>query len=211
LAEGISKISRKRITSIGTTSRVPRVTLVLACSEGLYTLSYPVASSLIHIQHQPEHHTYLQLTVPLCYQHMFLISDYSSKIKVIYKRGERTYSICIQHQFHKNHTTPVSYWEAIGYNYKSQLIILQKHSKRGVFIQIDYLAQVLELAIKGILEDFSLVTAELGYLPIFIEDGNPVYSHKSMNNPYALYKEKHRIQLLNHPSTSPDLNPIKKY
>jgi hypothetical protein len=61
-------MSRKRIASIGTASRVPRVTLALVCSEGLYTLSHPVASSLIHIQHQPEHHTYLQLTVPLCYQ-----------------------------------------------------------------------------------------------------------------------------------------------
>jgi hypothetical protein len=61
-------MSRKIITSIGTALRVPRVTLALACSEGLYTLSHPVASSLIHIQHQPEHYIYLQLTVPLCYQ-----------------------------------------------------------------------------------------------------------------------------------------------
>jgi hypothetical protein len=34
---------------VGTASRVPRVTLALACSEGLYTLSHPIASSLIHI------------------------------------------------------------------------------------------------------------------------------------------------------------------
>jgi hypothetical protein len=61
---------RKRIASIGIASYVPRVTLVLACSEGLYTFSYPVASSLIHIQHEPEYYTYLQLTVPLCYQHL---------------------------------------------------------------------------------------------------------------------------------------------
>jgi hypothetical protein len=58
---------------VGTASRVPRVTLALACSEGLYTLSHPVASSLIHIQHQPEHHIYLQLTVPLCYQQICYI------------------------------------------------------------------------------------------------------------------------------------------
>jgi hypothetical protein len=61
-------MSRKRITSIGIVSRVLRVTLVLICSEGLYTLSHPIASSLIHIQHQLEHYIYLQLTVPLCYQ-----------------------------------------------------------------------------------------------------------------------------------------------
>jgi hypothetical protein len=99
----------------------------------------------------------------------------------------------------------------MGYNYKSQLIILQEHSKRGAFIQTDYLAQVLELVIKSILEDFGLVTAELRYLLIFIENNNPAYNHKSINNPCALYKEKHRIQLLNHLSTSLDLNLIEKY
>jgi hypothetical protein len=66
-------IRGKRFRGVGTASRVPRVTLALACSEGLYTLSHPVASSLIHIQHQPEHHTYLQLTVPLCYQHVVIL------------------------------------------------------------------------------------------------------------------------------------------
>jgi hypothetical protein len=39
----------RKINSVGTASRVPRVTLALACSEGLYTLSHPIASSLIHI------------------------------------------------------------------------------------------------------------------------------------------------------------------
>jgi hypothetical protein len=91
------------------------------------------------------------------------------------------------------------------------LIILQEHNKRGALIQTDYLAQVLELVIEAILEDFGLVTAELGYMLIFIENGNPTHSYKSMNNPCALYKEKHRIQFLNHPSISPDLNPIEKY
>jgi hypothetical protein len=32
-----------------------------------------------------------------------------------------------------------------------------------------------------------------------------------MNNPCVLYKEKHGIQLLNHFSTSLDLNLIEKY
>jgi hypothetical protein len=50
---------RRGSICVGTASRVPRVTLALACSEGLYTLSHPIASSLIHIQHQPEHYTYL--------------------------------------------------------------------------------------------------------------------------------------------------------
>jgi transposase len=90
------------------------------------------------------------------------------------------------------------------------LIILQGHSKGGALIQTDYLVQVLELAIESILEDFGLVTAELGYQPTFIEDGNPAHSYKSVNNPCALYRKKHGIQLLNHPFISPDLNLIKK-
>lgn len=73
------------------------------------------------------------------------------------------------------------------------MIILQGYSKGGALIQTDYLAQVLELAIKGILEDFRLVIAELRYLLIFIEDRNPVYSYKLVTNLYTLYREKHRI------------------
>jgi hypothetical protein len=67
VARNTEKLVELRVEIVGIASRVPRVTLALACSEGLYTLSHPVASSLIHIQHQPEHYTYLQLTIPLCY------------------------------------------------------------------------------------------------------------------------------------------------
>jgi hypothetical protein len=90
------------------------------------------------------------------------------------------------------------------------LIIIQGHGKGGVFIQTDYLVQVLEPAIEVILEDFGLVTAELGYMPLFIEDGNPAHGYKSITNPCAVYREKHSIQILNYPSTSHDLNPTEK-
>src|ERR1700688_4890008 len=73
-----------------------------------------------------------------------------------------------------------------------------------------YLVQVLEPAIKVILEDFGLVAAESGYLPTFMEDGNPAHGHKSTTNICAKFRQKHDIQLLNYPSTSPDLNPIEK-
>jgi hypothetical protein len=91
-----------------------------------------------------------------------------------------------------------------------QLIIIQGHGKGGAFIQEDYLGQVLEPAIQSILVDFGLVAAESGYLPIFIEDGNPAHGYKSTTNICAKFRQKHDIQLLNHPSTSPDLNPIEK-
>ena len=54
------------------------------------------------------------------------------------------------------------------------------------------------------------MTAELGYLPTFMEDSNPAHGHKSITNPCAVYQEKHGIQVLNHPSASSDLNPIEK-
>jgi hypothetical protein len=54
------------------------------------------------------------------------------------------------------------------------------------------------------------VIVELRYLPTFIEDSNPAYSYKSITNPCAIYREKYSIQVLNHPSTSPNLNLIKK-
>jgi len=45
---------------------------------------------------------------------------------------------------------------------------------------------------------------------IFIEEENPAHRHKSTRNPCALYRKAHGIQLLDHPSPSPDLNPIEK-
>jgi hypothetical protein len=150
------------------------------------------------------------LTILFSDECSFLIGDRVSKVRVTRKHVERTCSTYIQSQFYRGHTTPVNCWGAIGHNYKSELIIIQGHGKGGAFIQTDYLAQVLEPAIKVILEDFGLVTAELGYAPLFIEDGNPAHSYKSITNPCAVYREKHGIQLLNHPSTSPDLNPIEK-
>ena len=90
------------------------------------------------------------------------------------------------------------------------MIIIQNYSKKRAFTQIDYLVQVLELAIKAILVDFGIVTAESRYLPIFIEDSNPVHSYKSTTNIYTRFRQEYNIQLLNHPSILPDLNPIEK-
>jgi hypothetical protein len=45
-------------------------------------------------------------------------------------------------------------WGAIGYDYKSLLVFIDSSSKKGVFTQKDYLAQVLFLYIESILMDF---------------------------------------------------------
>jgi transposase len=126
--------------------------------------------------------------------------------------SERYCENCIQHQFHRGHTTPVNTWGAIGFGYKSPLIFIEGHGKRGAFLQTDYLTQLLEPYIQGILEAFALVTHTLtpSMEPLFMEDGNPAHGHKSTGNCCQRFRTKHGIVLMPHPSTSPDMNPIEK-
>jgi hypothetical protein len=46
--------------------------------------------------------------------------------------------------------------------------------------------------------------------PLFIEDGNSAYGHKSTRNCCACFRTEHRIILMPYLSTSPDMNPIEK-
>jgi hypothetical protein len=78
-------------------------------------------------------------------------------------------------------------------------------------MQKDYLTQVLSLYIESILEDFGVHIYTLGLELLFIENSNLAYSYKSEGNCYAVYRTKHRIILMPHPSTSLNMNPIKKY
>jgi hypothetical protein len=91
------------------------------------------------------------------------------------------------------------------------LVFIDSSSKKGAFTQKDYLTQVLFLYIEFILEDFGVHTYILGLEPLFIEDSNLVYNYKSEGNYYVVYRTKHGIILMLYPSTSPDINPIKKY
>jgi hypothetical protein len=80
--------------------------------------------------------------------------------------------------------TAVSAWGVIGYGYKSPLIFIYRSGKSYTLTQVDYLSQVLEPYIRPILEAFALIIYELGIDPLFIEDGNPAYGHKSHTNCY---------------------------
>jgi hypothetical protein len=73
------------------------------------------------------------------------------------------------------------------------LIIIQGYSKGRALTQIDYLVQVLKLAIEAILVDFGIVTAESKYLPIFIKDCYPVHSYKSTTNIYTRFRQEYNI------------------
>ncbi len=142
----------------------------------------------------------------------FLIGGRSVKEKVTRKRGERTCETCIQHQFHRGHTTPVNAWGSIGYGYKSPLLFIDGTGKSGAFKQVDYLGQILESHIQAILEDFASVTHKLSPVaePLFMEDGNSAHGHKSTSNCCARWRTAHGIILMPHPPSSPDMNPIEK-
>jgi hypothetical protein len=106
---------------------------------------------------------------------------------------------------------PVNAWGAIGYSYKSPLIFVYSSGKKGTLIQKDYLSQVLE-HIQPILEAFAAIIHLLcpSVKPLFMEDGNSAYGHKSSRNCYTRYCTIYGIILIPHPSTSPDMNPIEK-
>jgi len=115
----------------------------------------------------------------------FLIRSKLAKVRVSRSAEEgRYYENCIQHQFHRGHTTPISAWGAIRYNYKLPLIFIYRTSKKGAFKQVDYLAQVLQLSIRTILAAFRLICLLLAVPvePLFMEDGNPAHGHKSYTN-----------------------------
>lgn len=111
---------------------------------------------------------------------------------------------------HCRHTTPVHAFGVIGYSYKSPLLFVKGIGKNGAFMQKNYLEQVLKKALVGFLGAFSYITLLEGLQPQFIEDGNSAYSHKSTNNVCAKWRNEHGITLFPHPSTSPNMNPIKK-
>jgi hypothetical protein len=143
---------------------------------------------------------------------IFQIGGRTAKQKVTRKKGERTCPTYIQHQFHCGHTIPVSTWGAIGYGYKSPLIFVHGIGKLTALKQVDYLSQVLEPHIHPIIKAFATITHQLrpSTEPLFMEDRNSAHGHKLTQNCCAKFRIEHGIILMPHPSTSPNMNPIKK-
>ncbi len=142
----------------------------------------------------------------------FLVRGRSAKARFTRNHTERHCLTCIQYQFYRGHTTPVSAWGAIRYRYKSPLIFVRGTGKDRALKQADYLAQVLEPHIRPILEAFALVTHTLrpSMEPLFMEDRNPAHGYKTTTNCSARFRIKYGIILMPHPSTSPNMNPIEK-
>ena len=89
-------------------------------------------------------------------------------------------------------------WGAIGWDYKSPLVFLEKLSgRKGVYSKA-YLQQVLEPIV-------FLLFDSLGPEYIYIEDGSKVHLGKA-----RLPRLQHRVRGFNWPPSSPDLNPIER-
>jgi transposase len=74
----------------------------------------------------------------------------------------------------------------------------------------NYLEQVLETAISGILGAFRQITLPEGLQLQFIKYGNSAHGHKTTIKCCAVWRASKGITLFLHPSTSPDMNPIEK-
>ena len=87
---------------------------------------------------------------------------------------------------------------AIGWDYKSKLVFIEKLPERKGVCSKAYLQQVLELVIFPLFD-------QLGPEYIFIEDGSKVYVGNA-----RLPRLQHRIRGFKWPPSLPDLNLIEK-
>jgi hypothetical protein len=133
--------------------------------------------------------------------------DLRIKQRVIRRRGTRNTPNKIQWQKQRKGPGRWNIWAAIGYNYKSPLIWLKGSGKNGAFLQKDYLSQVLEPHLERILAEMA---TKCGCTPTFMEDGNAAHGCKSTKNPVYLWKQLHKIKLLDWAANSPDMNPIEQ-
>jgi transposase len=128
------------------------------------------------------------------------------------KEGERYHKDCLQMKFWSGRQS-FMVWGAIGYNWKSKLIFLKGTGKRGICSR-DYLEQVLEPYIGPIFLDKETELynpKENSFKGIkvggrFVEDNAGV--HGTIKALVAA-KKRLKIELHDHPASSPDMNPIE--
>ena len=89
-------------------------------------------------------------------------------------------------------------WGAIGWDYKSELVFMEKLPGRKCICSKAYLQQVLEPIVFPLFD-------ELGPEYIFMEDGSKVHAGSA-----RLPRLEHGVRGFKWPPSSPDLNPIEK-
>ncbi|TVY31395.1 Transposable element Tc1 transposase, partial [Lachnellula subtilissima] len=121
----------------------------------------------------------------------------SGRIWVTRRVDEKCCTDCIR-SIYRSGRFSVMIWGAIGWDYKSPLVFLEKLPGRKGICSKAYLQQVLEPIIFPLFED-------LGAEYIFMEDGAKVHAGSA-----RLPRLEHGVRGFNWPPSSPDLNPIEK-
>jgi hypothetical protein len=138
------------------------------------------------------------------------------RIKILRKRGERRRLDCIQFKFTSSRTS-IHCAAAIGYNFKSRILILLTEGQGKGFTQEKYEAQVLRGLLGEIctqkhsqMQSLGAFCVDEGYF--VVEDGSKVHGKKDTRKNKGLCN-KARVECFIYsipwPSYSPDLNPIE--
>ena len=110
---------------------------------------------------------------------------------------EKRCTNCIRSVYRSGRLT-VMIWGALGWDYKSKLVFVEKLLERKGVCSKAYLQQVLEPVVFPLFD-------QVGPEYIFMEDGSKVYVGKA-----RLPRLQHGIRGFKWPPFSPDLNPIEK-
>ena len=120
------------------------------------------------------------------------------------QRSERQHRDCTQNRYRSGRST-FTVWGAIGWNWKSHLIILEGSGPRGGFTQDDYIHQVLEPEVARFFEEKN----KEGYELTMYEDGNRAHGCHREDSPASQAKRRLGIRSIASPPSSPDFNIIE--
>jgi hypothetical protein len=131
------------------------------------------------------------------------------RLKIWRKKGERQRLDCIQFKFHSGRQS-VSAWAAIGYNFKSKLVIITKQLDQKGFNQKAYERQILRGELANIARAKKMGK---GHSEFFcVEDNSKVHGKKTTRGNKGLCNAARLecgIYSIDWPAKSPDLNPIE--
>ena len=119
------------------------------------------------------------------------------RVWVTRRVDEKRCTNCIQSVYRSGRFS-VMIWGAIGWDYKSELVFMEKLPERKGICSKAYLQQVLEPVVFPLFD-------RLGPEYIFMEDGAKVHAGSA-----RLPRLQHSIRGFKWPPSSPDLNPIEK-
>jgi hypothetical protein len=150
------------------------------------------------------------------YDESTIQSNMRRRLKVLRKRGERRRLDCIQFKFTSGRTS-LHCAAAIGYNFKSKIVILSTEGEGKGFTQKKFEAQILRGLLGEICIEKHNQRQSLGSFCVdddyfVVEDGSKVHGKKDTKKNGGLCN-KARVECfiysIDWPPSSPDLNPIE--